>query len=36
MIFALPTSILTAAFIEENQCNKEDVICPHCGKNLKG
>lgn len=32
MIFALPTSILTAAFIEENQRSKEENICPHCGQ----
>lgn len=32
MIFALPTSILTAGFMEEYQENRQNDCCPHCGK----
>ena len=31
-IFALPSGIITAGFIEEMKC--EDIICPHCGNKI--
>ncbi len=31
-MFALPTGILGAAFVEEIERSKKDAICPHCGK----
>ena len=31
-MFALPTGILGAAFVEEIEHSKKDQICPHCGK----
>ncbi len=34
-IFALPTAILSAAFIEEIQ-QKKNVICPNCGYRIAG
>jgi voltage-gated potassium channel len=35
MIFALPTSILTAGFMEEYHDNKNEKICPHCGEKIE-
>lgn len=34
-IFALPTAILGSGFLEEIQKEKEQAVCPHCGKPLK-
>lgn len=33
-MFALPTGILGAGFVEEIQKRKETNVCPHCGKNI--
>lgn len=32
MVFALPTSVITAGFMEEYQDKKENKKCAHCGK----
>lgn len=34
-VFALPTAILGSAFVHEMESrDKEDVVCPHCGKKV--
>jgi voltage-gated potassium channel len=33
-IFALPTAILGAGFLEEMQHRRRPQLCPHCGKQL--
>ena len=33
-VFALPTGILCAGFIEEIQKTKKKKVCPHCGKDI--
>lgn len=33
-MFALPTGILGAGFVEEVQKNRRRSVCPHCGKEL--
>jgi len=33
-MFALPTGVLGAAFLEEIQSEKKVTICPHCGKEI--
>jgi voltage-gated potassium channel len=33
-MFALPTGVLGAAFLEEIRSAKKTVICPHCGKEI--
>lgn len=34
-MFALPTGILGAAFVEEIQhAKKKALVCPHCGKEI--
>jgi voltage-gated potassium channel len=35
-MFALPTGILGAGFVEEIQKRKTIPVCPHCGKQLNG
>lgn len=35
-MFALPTGIMGAAFLEEIQSRRKPHICPHCGKNIEG
>jgi len=35
-MFALPTAILGAGFIEEMNQGKRETRCPHCGKKLEG
>lgn len=34
MIFALPTSVITAGFLEEYQDKKDNNKCPNCGEDL--
>lgn len=34
-IVALPTGIISSAYIQEVQYRKEDQSCPHCGKTIK-
>ena len=34
-MFALPTGILGAGFVEAIQKEKGQYICPHCGKGLR-
>ncbi|MAE63994.1 MAG: potassium channel protein, partial [Phycisphaeraceae bacterium] len=34
-MFALPTGILGAGFIEEYQGRRESKTCPHCGKQIE-
>jgi voltage-gated potassium channel len=34
-MFALPTSILGAGFVEAIQKNKRQQVCPHCGKEIR-
>jgi len=33
-MFALPTGILGAGFVEEIQKRKEIKVCPHCNKKI--
>ena len=33
-LFALPSGILVAGFVEEMQSEKKHPLCPHCGKDL--
>jgi voltage-gated potassium channel len=33
-MFALPTGIIGAGFVEAIQKRKEQHVCPHCGKEL--
>ncbi|HET7152399.1 MAG TPA: potassium channel family protein, partial [Candidatus Kapabacteria bacterium] len=33
-LFALPSGILVAGFVEEMQAEKKHPHCPHCGKDL--
>ena len=33
-MFALPTGILGAGFVEETTATKKPIACPHCGKQL--
>lgn len=35
-MFALPTGILGAGFVEEMGRNQKPVQCPHCGKDING
>ncbi len=35
-MFALPTGILGAAFLEDLDRNKKSQTCPHCGKEIAG
>ena len=35
-MFALPTGILGAAFLEDLDSRKKDQRCPHCGKEIAG
>lgn len=34
-VFALPTGILGAGFIEEIQKTKKRKVCPYCGKDIE-
>jgi voltage-gated potassium channel len=34
IVFALPTEILGAAFVEQRQHQQAEKLCPHCGKNV--
>jgi voltage-gated potassium channel len=35
-MFALPTGILGAGFVEEMGQNQKPPLCPHCGKEING
>jgi voltage-gated potassium channel len=35
-MFALPTGIVGASFVEEMERRKKPIKCPHCGKEIKG
>jgi len=35
-MFALPTGIIGAGFVEEIERTKKPTRCPHCGKEIKG
>ena len=35
-MFALPTAILGAGFLEDLEHQKKHVRCPHCGKEVTG
>jgi tRNA(Ile2) C34 agmatinyltransferase TiaS len=35
-MFALPTAILGAAFLEDLERRKKNPRCPHCGKEIAG
>ena len=36
ILFALPSGIIAAGFIEEIEARKKKPACPHCGKELQG
>jgi voltage-gated potassium channel len=33
-MFALPTAIIGAGFIQEAESRKDSIKCPHCGKDI--